>query len=288
MDKVLESQRGLDKIVSTIGDLPATPAIIATLMNLTSDLNTDIEKITRAIMADQSLTAKVLKISNSSFYGRAREVKTLREAIVILGFMTLHSLVIATSTQSLYRKSIDDGVSGKLWEHALGTAIASRMIAKSISRQGVEEAFIAGLLHDIGKLVMTQKMNDDYQKIVKEVEESGGCFHEFEERAFGFNHADVGSMLLNKWSFPDELAQAVKDHHNTDYDDQDRPLLSHIISLGNFMAKNLDIGFTDCRMDDLSAHPSAIALNLDAEKLEEFQQELAQHFADEKELFRLS
>jgi putative nucleotidyltransferase with HDIG domain len=286
MDKVLESQRGLDKVLSTIGDLPATPAIIATLMNLTSDLNTDIEKITRTIMADQSLTAKLLKLSNSSFYGRAKEVKTLKEAIVILGFMTLHSLVIATSTQSLYRKSIDDGISGKLWEHAFGAAIACRMIAQTIGRPGIEEAFIGGLLHDIGKLVLTQKMPDEYHRVVEQVEASGGCFHEFEEKAFGFNHADVGSKLLEKWSFPEELVEGVRDHHAA-VNNETRPSLSHIISLGNYMAKNLDVGFNDHRIEELADHPSALALNLDAECLDDLQNTLSEHFINEKESFKL-
>jgi putative nucleotidyltransferase with HDIG domain len=287
MDKVLESQRTLDKVVSTIGDLPATPAIIATLMNLTSDLNADLDKITKAILADQSLTAKVLKLSNSSFYGRAREVKTLKEAIVILGFMTLHSLVIATSTQSLYQKSLDDGISGKLWEHAFAVAIASRMIAQSTGHIGVEEAFIAGLLHDIGKLVLTQKMPVEYRRIVSQVESSSGRFDEIEMETFGFDHAVVGAQLLQKWSFPEELSEAVHCHHRPADDDERPSSLAHIISLGNFMAKKLDVGFRDYRIEDLSGYPSALALNLDAESLDQFQEQLSEHFANEREFFRL-
>jgi len=287
MNKVMESNRVLDKIISTIGDLPATPAIIAQLMNLTSDINTDIEKITRGILADQSLTAKVLKLSNSSFYGRAKEVRTLKEAIVILGFMTLHSLVIATSTQSLYQKSPDDGISDKLWEHALATALASRMIAQKTGYHGVEEAFIAGLLHDIGKLVLTQKMTDDYHGIVKTVEDSMKRFDQCEQEVFGFTHADVGSLLLEKWSFPEELAEAVCNHHSDlSANGRDRSL-THIISLGNFMAKKLDVGFHDYRLDDLTSHPSAATLNLDVSQLEELENRLAEHFINEKDLFQL-
>jgi len=287
MDKVLASNRTLDKIISTIGDLPATPAIIATLMNLTSDINTDIEKISKAILADQSLTAKVLKLSNSSFYGRAKEVKTLKEAIVILGFMTLHSLVIATSTQSLYQKTMVGGISEKLWEHAFAAAIASRMVAQAVGYSGVEEAFIAGLLHDIGKLVLAQKMPADYRIIVKQVEASRGCFSDEEKAAFGFNHADVGSQLLAKWSFPEDLSQAVHNHHDDLSDEQNRLQLSHIINLGNYMAKNLEVGFTDHRIDDLASSPSAAAFNLDSDRIDELQEQLAAHFKSEKELFTL-
>jgi putative nucleotidyltransferase with HDIG domain len=287
MDKVLESNRALEKIISTIGDLPATPVIISTLMNLTSDLNTDIEKISKAILADQSLTAKVLKISNSSFYGRAREVKTLREAIVILGFMTLHSLVIATSTQGLYRKSIDDGVSDKLWEHAFAAAIASRMIAQTIGYHAMEEAFVAGLLHDIGKLVLAQKLPKDYRQIVKQVEESNGCFIEYEKNVLGFDHTDVGTQLMMKWSFPPELANAVQFHHAPSESDDEYITLTQVINLGNFMAKKLGVGFDDHKADDLSQLPAAAALNLDGSKLDELQEKLGEHYENERDLFRL-
>ena len=288
MNKVLETKRNLDKIISTIGDLPATPAVIATLMNLTSDVNADIEKIIRAIRADQSLTAKVLKMSNSSFYGRAREVKTLREAILILGFMTLHSLVIATSTQGLYQKSTNSRISGKLWEHAFACALASRLIAQEVKYPYVEEAFIAGLLHDIGKLVLSQKAADEYFRIAQKVEATGGAFADAETAAFSFTHADVGSLLLGKWSFPGELIEAVGNHHQFPPPEGAPPApLVSIIHLGNFTAKKLGVGFTDYRPDNLSSLLSARSLDLDADRLAAVEQKLREHYASEQELFKL-
>jgi putative nucleotidyltransferase with HDIG domain len=288
MVPAINSNRMLDKIVATIGDLPATPAIIATLMNLTSDINTDIEKITKAIMADQSLTAKVLKMSNSSFYGRAREVKTLKEAIVILGFMTLHSLVIATATQALYQKTVDDGVTGKLWEHGFATAIASRLIAQKAGFPFIDEAFVAGLLHDIGKLVLVQKMPSDYRKLVTEVEAMQGSFVKVEDAIFGFTHTQVGSLLLQKWSFPQELIDAVEQHHQPEAIDGESRNLTFIIHVGNFMAKKLDIGFNDFAPDDLTELDSIKALDIDPSRLEEIQMTLKEHFEEEKELFTLA
>jgi len=196
MTTTTETQRALDKIISTIGDLPTTPAIIATLMNLTADIDTDINKITRAIMADQSLTAKVLKLSNSSFYGRAKEVRTLNEAIIILGFMTLHSLIIATSTQTLYQKAGDDGVSGKLWEHAFAVALASRLVAQAVHFPFVEEAFIGGLLHDIGKLVLMQKTPEEYRRIIAEVEKTRGSFSGVRFQSYSRRLASAPEMVV--------------------------------------------------------------------------------------------
>ncbi len=288
MDQAVNSNRMLDKVMATIGDLPATPAIIATLMNMTSDINTDINKITKAIMADQSLTAKVLKMSNSSFYGRSREVKTLKEAIMILGFMTLHSLVIATATQTLYQKTIDDGITGKLWEHGFATAIASRLLAPAAGFPYMEEAFVAGLLHDIGKLVLAQKMPKDYREIVETVEAERGSFSDAELAAFGFTHSQVGSLLLQKWSFPQELIDAVEQHHQPAEAAEQNKKLPLIINIGNSMAKRLDVGFSDYAVEDLTALESVSAINLNPEKLDEIQITIEEHFKEEKELFVLS
>jgi putative nucleotidyltransferase with HDIG domain len=232
MEKFVESSRALEKIVSSIGDLPATPAIIASLMNLTSNLNTDINKITQALMSDQSLTARVLKLSNSSFYGRAKEVMTLKEAIILLGFKTLRSLVVATSTHSLYNTTGGEN-HNKLWEHTLATAISSRMLAKSIRHPNVEEAFIAGLLHDIGKLVFLQKKPTEFIEVIVKAEMSGRRFIELEDEKFGFNHTDIGLLLLHNWSFPQMLSNAVFEHHDPiDLEDNSPPPLSVIINMG--------------------------------------------------------
>lgn len=285
MDDVLESNLALDKIISTIGDLPATPAIIASLMSLTSNVNSDIEKITKNLLADQSLTARVLKLANSSFYGRAKAVATLQEAIILLGFNTLRSLVLATSTHRMYQNGQSDDVQDKLWEHSLATAIASRMLAKKCGFDHSEEAFIAGLLHDIGKLVLTQKISDDYKEIIEKVEAEHTKFIDAEDEKFGFNHTDVALLLLHKWSFPAEIVNAVYEHHDPKKTDDGSMPLSFLLNLGNMMAKKLGVGFDDYHCDDLSLLPTATALNLDEETLEAMQEVLAERFKEEKELF---
>ena len=105
MNTILQSNRALDRILASLGDLPTSPAIVTSLMGQTTNSDADLEAISKTIMADQSLTARLLKLSNSSFYGRSQKVGTLREAIIILGFKTLRSLVLAASTHSLYQKS---------------------------------------------------------------------------------------------------------------------------------------------------------------------------------------
>lgn len=285
MEKFVESSRALEKIVSSIGDLPATPAIIASLMGLTSDLNTDINRITQALMSDQSLTARVLKLSNSSFYGRAKEVRTLKEAILLLGFKTLRSLVVASSTHSLYNTSGGES-HNKLWEHTLATAISARLVAKLSRHPNVEEAFIAGLLHDIGKLVFLQKKPAEYTEIIVKAEVSRRSFIEFEEEKFGFNHTDVGLLLLHNWSFPQLLSNAVFEHHDPiEVEEEGVPPLSYVINLANMVAKKLDVGFKDYSPENLAEQPSAQRLGLKEESFEEIIEDLKEQFENERKIF---
>lgn len=286
MDEILQSNRTLDRIIASIGDLPASPAIVSTLMNLTSDLNTDIENICQVIMTDQSLSAKVLKLSNSSFYGRTKEVQTLKHAVLLLGFKTLRSLVVASSTHSLYHTLSDTKFRDSLWEHTLATALASRITAEAVRQPHVEEAFLAGLMHDIGKLVLSQKIFNDYRTVVDKVEAAQARFIDIEEKEFGFNHTDVGLLLLHKWAFPHILSNAVFEHHDPIEVDDQSVSLACIVNLANDLAKNLTIGFNDFRMHDLPHHPSALALGLDEEKLKLILDKLDEQFKAEKSLYQ--
>lgn len=285
MEKMLETNRELDKIISTIGDLPSSPAIITALIGLTSDTNTDIGKIGKTILADQSLTAKLLKLSNSSFYGRSKEVVSLREAILLLGFQTLRSLVVATSTRSLYHSSVSEDTVDALWEHSLATALASRQIAESIRHPLAEESFIAGLMHDIGKLVMLQKLTEDYKKIISRIMEEGGSFIELEDELFGFNHTDVGLLILHKWSFPKVLSNAVFEHHNPIENEETPASLAFIVHLADHMVRSFGAGFSDYAVEDLVKLPSAIKLGLDGQQLETIQSRASERYIMEKDLY---
>ena len=286
MNTILQSNRALDRILASLGDLPTSPAIVTSLMGQTTNSDADLEAISKTIMADQSLTARLLKLSNSSFYGRSQKVGTLREAIIILGFKTLRSLVLAASTHSLYQKSKAGDITEKLWAHSLATAIACRLIARRKRHPQAEEAFIAGLMHDIGKLVMIEKIPDEYLDIIKAVERTGAKFVDEEQRRLSFSHTDVALLLLNKWSFPEFLTRAVFRHHDPDNLNRQPAPLAVIVNLANYLAKNLDIGFKDDRMRDPSLLPTAAALGLDADQISEIQEEMAGQFESERELYR--
>lgn len=282
-----------ERIISTIGELPASPAIVSAVMGLTSSVETDISKLVKVLSADQALTAKVLKLSNSSFYGRSKGVSTLKEAILILGFYTLRSLVIASSTHSLYKRKDSNSLEQALWEHSLATAISCKEVAREIHHNNIEEAFIAGLMHDLGKLILSQKMPAEYDAIVEEVRSSQRSFLEVEMEILGFNHVDVAKALFDKWNFPTFLSSAIYYHHRPD----SKPVssgasrspaeipLAYIVNFCDQVARHVDCGFDDAMIEDLATMPLALKVGLKQEKIDSMLERLAETCHSEKHVF---
>ena len=287
MTVITQTSRNLERIICAIGELPSSPSVVNLVMGMTSDLNTDIRRISKTLSSDQSLTAKVLKLSNSSFYGRSKGVATLDEAILILGFFTLRSLVVATATSAMFKNRDPESAEHKLWEHSLATAMASRMIAARVRPAVVEEAYIAGLMHDLGKLILLQKNPKDYGAIISEVEKSGGVFSELELKAFGFTHSDLGQALLEKWSFPPELCDAIRDHHTTlrTISNDAEQSLACIVNLANVISKKIGVGFKESVPEDLSKLESARALQFSKDDIDKLEKRVAEAFSAEKHLF---
>jgi putative nucleotidyltransferase with HDIG domain len=281
-----DANRTIERIASTIGELPSSPAIVSAVMGLTSNLDADVSDISRVMATDQSLTAKVLKLSNSSFYGRSRAVDSLEEAIMLLGFYSVRSLVVATSTYSMFETKGDKGPELKLWRHSLSTAIAARQIAAAVGHPGRDEIFVAALLHDIGKLVLLKKTTADFLQVIVEVEATTGSFTEVENSRFGFTHCEVAELLLEEWSFPVAMIEAIRDHHSPPPGDPEEAVpLAQMISLGNMLAKRLGVGFADRQVPDLHQTEAAQLLSLDQSALERLEQEVAEYFESETRIF---
>ena len=294
MEKVIESNILINKMISTLGELPSSPKIVSTIMQLTSDPNTEITTLEKHLLADPSLAAKLLKLSNSAFYGQKKSVSTLKQAILIIGFHTLRSLVVAASIHSLYSKMGRDSIENKLWEHSLATAIACRLLALKTRHMQYEEIFMAGLLHDIGKLVMSQKLGENYENLCRKVESEHLQFYDEEKQAFGFTHCDVGMVLMNKWNLPQGLINAVYKHHDTnpedgrsgeDMDPAKMPI-EFILDVGNQLAKRLDYGFDDFRVESLQELTFSKAAGIDDEEYEELKSRLEEEFTQELEMFK--
>jgi putative nucleotidyltransferase with HDIG domain len=210
MSMVTEELHGL---ISNSCTLPPMPVVATRVMRELMSPGASADSISKIIETDQALVTRILKISNSAFYGCARKVGSIQLAIVVLGFNTLKNLVIATSTKSLYHQQSD--AEQGLWEHSLGVGVASHVLAIALCPACLEDAFTIGLLHDLGKLILYTKDPEGYSRVLAQQKQGRSC-HESEREAYGFSHADVGAVLASKWNLPETFEAAIGLHHSLD------------------------------------------------------------------------
>ncbi len=205
----------IDKILSSIGKLPTLPTIYMRLSHLMSRPDSTIKMITDTISADQAITAMILQLVNSAFYGFPGKIGSLQHAIVILGLNEIKNLVLATSMLKIIKQSKTDHLFDmqKFWQHSIGCAVSARVLAETASLERPEEVFAGGLLHDIGKLIHANYLSEKFAGVMADVEETGLPMIESEEKILGFNHAQTGSALAEKWLLPDKTVNMIAYHH---------------------------------------------------------------------------
>ncbi len=279
--------RELELIIMSASDLPTIPTVAIKVMQLIESENASAEQLARVVASDPAVAARVLKISNSSFYGCQRQIQTLSHAIVVLGMSTLKSLVVAASVKQVYHPY---GLTEKmLWEHSFGAALAARLIAKEVRQVSFEEAFLGGLFHDIGKIIMNAVNKQQFQQVMQSCYNSGIRFEEAERQVFPYTHSEVGGLVIKKWNFPELLYQTVLDHHTlprTEDEDPYQMTLTRIVSLADLFCHRSGIGFreADVEMDLLLSAP-AQQLGLSGPCLERLLQEFMETYEKDKGTF---
>ena len=185
----------LRQIIRSTRDLPAMPHVAGKVLELSGDPDTSAQQLQKVISDDQAMTARILKIANSAMYACSRKIKTLTEAIVMLGFNSIRSLVVTNAARNLYMTGSQRmGLKERLlWEHSIGTAFGCRLLVQERYPHLAEEAFLAGLMHDIGKLVLNLHASEQFDEIVQIVYNENRNFAETEAEVFGYDHAAVGA-----------------------------------------------------------------------------------------------
>ncbi len=237
----------INDLIEKIGDLPTLPTVVARINHEMENESLTSHRLGTIISDDASLTTKVLRLSNSAFYGMPRQISSVDKAVTILGFDTVKNLALSLSVYSLFknRKETAIDVLG-LWNHSLGCAVCTKIILGKIRHQLAEEAFLFGILHDIGKVVLINNNLAGMENIIKISQERGITQNEAEIEVFGFNHQRIGAALLKKWKFPDSMVNGIKLHHDLPPETKNLPpdtiSLVRALCVGNQMAKALSLG----------------------------------------------
>jgi putative nucleotidyltransferase with HDIG domain len=274
-------------IAAKVGDLPTLPYVATRVIEFVGNPSTNASDLEQIISRDQALTARVPKIANSALFGRRGMVSTLSRAIVLLGFKTVHSLVIAASTETFYRSTSMHFKDKLLWEHAMAAALVAGYIARECRYREVEVAFLGGLLHDIGKVVLDANLEERYQGIVERVYNEGVTFVNAEHELLGFDHAEVGSLVVKKWNLPEALEEAVSLHHRAMRSLVD-PTLCAIVRLANSVCVKIGIRPERLPKLDLIQLDVTARLKIGPDCLTRLLQTVESKLGEEKELFNLT
>ncbi len=233
----------MESIVEAVNDLPALPHVVVKVMELTEDPDATAQDISNVLNQDQAMTARVLKLANSAFYGFPRRIGTISDAIIYLGFKTIRSIVMAVSVSDILSREIEGYALeyGELWKHSQCTAIAARLIARKAKFGFLDLAYTAALLHDIGKVILNNFMKEAYHEVVNRVSGENISFIDTENEILGFNHAMVGARVAEKWNLPPDLVEAIALHHHPE-DAEINKRLTAIVHLGDAICVMMGIG----------------------------------------------
>ena len=204
----------ITELIQGDDQLATLPEIFYRLNAAIEDPDCTFDDIGEIINIDPALTARLLRIVNSAFYGFSTQVETVTHALTIIGTDQLAQLVLATSVMNQFKGIPCDILDmDAFWRHSICAGLAARSIAALSGEYNVERFFVAGLLHDVGRLVLCIKAPDATREIFKKAESSGEPLYVEEQKAFGFDHAELGGQLLRAWNLPDRLVEAVSCHH---------------------------------------------------------------------------
>ncbi|KUG04683.1 hd domain protein [hydrocarbon metagenome] len=275
-------QVALESVVQSVNELPSLPQVVLEVMRLTRDPNTSARELNDVICQDQAITANMLRLANSAYYGFPRLIGTVGEAVVLLGFQTVRSIILTAAMGDTLSKEVKaySLEKGELWKHSIGVATAGRMIAKRTGYKYQDLAYTAGLLHDVGKIVLADYLEKYCSEVMEKVNSDEVSFADAEFEILGIDHAQTGGEVAKKWNFPAEIVEAINFHHTPDLAVQD-PKLTAITHVADIMCTGIGIGIgIDGLLYQASGHAVGI-LELDEKVMEEIVAELIDVFTAE-------
>lgn len=252
----------LKRKVEDLSSLPTLPSFVSVITSMVDDDTTGAQEIGEIIQRDQVLSAKILKLVNSPVYGFPRRISSVTHALVLLGFNVVKGLVLSTAVFNDLAKE----TSG-LWKHSLGTALLSRRIGTEIKVLDPEECMIAGLLHDLGKVVLSHLALEDYVGAISKAHASGRHIADVEREIFGVDHSRIALWLALRWHLPERLTDALAYHHAPSRAKGSMQMAS-IVHLADILARSMEYGESGDGTMPALEHEAFKSLNLSFKQID--------------------
>ena len=231
------------KIIGKIEDLPTLPRTVLKITELVNDPKSSAKDLAGVITDDQVLTARLLKLVNSSFYGFPQRISTVTGAIVLLGFDAIRSLLLTTSVFDIFtnKNRKNRHYQEQFWDHSLGCAVGAKVIGNYLRHDKIEELFVSGLLHDIGKIVEMMFLPNEFSAVVSTIQKENILMISAEDKVLGYNHTEVGRLLAERWNLPTKLVHIIAHHHQPNLAGG-FTMEAAIVHLADIFCRSLDFG----------------------------------------------
>jgi len=233
----------LENRLAKIIDLPTLSVVANNIIQITQSPKSSALEVGRYISQDQALVSRILRIANSTFYGFPGKITTIPHAVVILGFTNIRNLVLTASISKMFSSKGGDGDFDRegFWKHSVACGVTSKLIAKRLGLKNLEEVFIWGLLHDVGKLVLDTYFNEEFTRVVCLVKEKEILVRDAEQELLGFDHAAVGANVADRWNLPPALIKVIRFHHNPTQANESMRMVT-IVHLADVLCRAIGIG----------------------------------------------
>lgn len=277
-------QQILDEL-QNITDLPTLPTVFLKVMSMMRNPNIPMKEIATTLEADPAISVKLLRLINSSFYGMARKVDSVHQAIVLLGANTLKNVVISVS---IFKSVGDQDEQSSFdrtafWRHSIACGMVGRFLEDKLGLGRSEEGFIAGVIHDIGKIVLDRYFHSDLDEVMKAIDSESLSFYSAERKVIGITHTEIGAFLAERWQLPEHLVAVIAQHHKID-PESEHAKLAAVIHLADITTRKFSFGSGG---DDLipKTDPSVWdILGISEENLAELNEEMEAEIEKSKEM----
>ena len=283
-----EKRSKTESVITNVYNLPAISGMMMEISRLLDDPSTNTQALSKIIGKDPGLTTKILSISNSPLYGLPRKVSTIDFAILIIGYQDIKNIVVALSMIESFKNKSDKNMKQEdFWKHSIITGNAAKRISEDLGFRFSGEAFVGGLLHDLGIPVIHKYFHSAFNEIIERVEKENITYLQAEMDAMGMDHQEIGHILSKKWNLPETLGEAICCHHYPNKNEANRELVA-VIHLADYMTQKLGIG--DFYWDSTYELDKSILETLkfkDDAALDEFIESYRQLFSDEIQNIRI-
>ncbi|TKJ41245.1 hypothetical protein CEE37_06150 [candidate division LCP-89 bacterium B3_LCP] len=282
---MIEQRSSILEQLDVIDNLPTLPNVFLRIMQLMRDPEVSMKDIAEIIESDPAISMKILKLINSTFYGLSKQVDSIQQSIVLLGSSTIKNVVISISIfKVLNTGKPGTGFNRKaFWQHSIGCGLIARYISNQLGWEKNEDGFIAGVTHDIGKVILDRFFPEQLVSVMEHIKNNGSSFYEAETITLGTSHSEIGSLLAENWKLPEKLVHVIAQHHSLEPESEHAGLIA-LIQLADMLTYHYKIGSGGAEKNPPIDPNVWSVLSIEPEILQEWDEELKGEIANSQEL----